>query len=332
MKSYFERFALFMGIGLILYAGVYYGAERLVYRYARFNRFYQIKTSRVPTYDYVILGASHPMPFDYQDMNARLEEMTRLKIINLATPGNGILLNRFILEYFQQEHNVRNILYFLDSFIFYSRAWNEDRFQDVKLFQRAPFDPTLAKMLLRYTFQERIAYTVFLDYISGFSKINNRDRFKPDIREDEAKFERNYRFLKSRDVERIKYLYPSEKVDERVLQQYLNKFVDLIDSLKTQGKTLIIMKPPIPAHIYEMLPQEKVFDERLKVILTLKEVSFYDFSLVANNREYFYDTDHLNRTGVLNFFSNYLKPVLIKHAAPAPIIPSPVAITLRDRA
>ena len=188
MKGYFRRIALFVGIGLILYAGLYYASETLVYRYARTNRFFQINTSKVMTYDYVILGASHPMPFDYQDMNARLEEMTGLRIINLATPGNGIVPNRFVLEYFLEKHKASSVLYCLDSFIFYSRAWNEDRFQDVKLFQRAPFDPILAKMLLCYTYREGIAYSVFLDYASGFSKINNRDRFKPDIREDEAKF------------------------------------------------------------------------------------------------------------------------------------------------
>ena len=332
MKSFFKRIALFVGIGLILYAGVYCASETLVYRYAKTNRFYQIKTSRVETYDWAILGASHPMPFDYQDMNARLEEMTGLTVINLATPGNGIVPNRFVLQYFLQKHNARNVLYCLDSFIFYSRAWNEGRFQDVKLFQRAPLDSTLAKELLGYSFREGIAYTVFLDYISGFSKINNRDRFKPDIREDEAKFERNYRFLKSRDMERIKYLYPSEKVDEQVFQHFLTKFVDLIDFLKTRGINLIILKPPIPSHIYEMLPQESVFDERIKGILTEKGVPFYDFSLVANSRENFYDTDHLNRKGVLNFFSNYLKPVLVKHAAPAPSIPPPAVIPPKDQA
>jgi hypothetical protein len=315
MKSYLKRIAQFVAIGLVLYAGVYYFSETLVYRYGKANRFYQIKTSQISTYDYVFLGASHPMPFDYKDMNARLEEMTGSRIINVATPGNGIVLNRFILEYLLQKRNTRNVVYFLDSFVLYSQAWNEDRFKDVKLFQRAPFDFTLAKMLFNYTFQEGIAYTVFLDYLSGFSKINNRDRFKPDVREDEAKFDRKYRFIASRDMTRIKYLYPSEKIDERVFNKYLKNFLELADSLKAKGIGLIVIKAPIPSHIYAMLPQEKEFDEKIKTLLDEKNVPFYDFSMVANNLEYFYDTDHLNRTGVLNFFEKYLQPVLIRHAA-----------------
>jgi hypothetical protein len=39
-------------------------------------------------------------------------------------------------------------------------------------------------------------------------------------------------------------------------------------------------------------------------------VPFHDFTHVGNDDKLFYDTDHLNRDGVLNFFENSLKPLL----------------------
>jgi len=313
MKSYFKKITLFVLIGLALYAAAYFASEQFVFKYGRANPFFKIRMAKQSIYDYVILGASHPMPFDYKDMNSRLEEIMGAKVINLATAGNGILPNRFIFEYFLSQHEARNLLYFIDSFAFYSKAWNEERFKDVQLFQRAPLDLTLAKMLFSYTFQEGISYSISVDYISGFSKINNRNRFKPDIQEDESRFDRKYTFIRSRDLQRIKYLYPEGKVNEASFKKYLSKFIDFIDFLKGQGVNLIVLKTPIPTHIYKMIPQEKEFDEKIIEILQKKEVPFYDFSLVDNQKEYFYDTDHLNRTGVLNFFNSHLKPALLKH-------------------
>ncbi len=74
---------------------------------------------------------------------------------------------------------------------------------------------------------------------------------------------------------------------------------------------VIVIKTPIPKQFYDMIPHEQKFDERIKEVLAGKGVLFYDFSLVSNEKEYFYNSDHLNRTGVLNFFENHLKQVLI---------------------
>jgi hypothetical protein len=70
-------------------------------------------------------------------------------------------------------------------FAFYSRTWIEDRFGDAKLLRATPFDPGTAWLLWQYSRREGVDPRVAADYLTGFSKINNRDRFKRDAWEGE---------------------------------------------------------------------------------------------------------------------------------------------------
>lgn len=315
MKDHIKKSCWFVAVGLILYTLLFYGAENLVYRYGHSNPFYKIATTERASFDYAILGASHAMPFDFSDVNSYMEERTGTNIINLATPGGGIVYNRFVLDHFLQRNTTKNVLYIIDSFAFYSIQWNEGRFDDIKILRRTPFDPALARLLLAYTRREGVSFRVFLDYVTGFSKINNHDRFEIDMWEGEKKFDRKYRFSRIRDKKRIRYLYPSEKLNEEVLDFYLAKFVDMTDLLESKNINLIVIKTPIPTHIYELIPHEGIFDRNLTQILMAGNIDFYDFSLVNNDKKYFFDTDHLNRQGVMSFFENHLKDILIKSAS-----------------
>lgn len=308
---FLRRASAFVLVGLVLYAGVYAASERLVARYAHRNRFFAVKTAPYAAYDYVILGASHAAAFDYQDMNARLEQMTGARILNLSVVGGGITINRLLLDYFLVAHRTAAVLYVVDSFAFSSRAWNEDRLQDARLFYRAPFDPALARLLL----QEPARRAVALDYITGFSKINNADRFKPDVGDEEARFTRTYHRVQQIDEERIEYLYPpsSDRAAER--PRYLAELDALVAAVQARGIRFQAIKPPIPARVYRMLPDEAAFDAVLTTVLARRGVTLDDFSLVDNGEAFFFDTDHLNRAGVLSFFEHHLKGVLTAAAA-----------------
>jgi len=290
----------------VLYAVVYIAAEQLVYAYAKRNRFYVVKTAPLPQYDYVILGASRALTFDYEDMNAQLEQMTGKHILNLANVGSGVTVNRLMLDYFMMGHRADTVVYVVDSFGFYSRQWNEDRLQDSALFQRAPFDPALVAVLLA----RPEGRAVLLDYVTGFSKINNPNRFAPDINDDEAnKFRKIYRPIKQIDTQRLEYLYP-KTAEPGAYARYLAAFEDLVRSVRQNNMHMLVVKAPLPERIYRALPNEAQFDRDLKAILDRYGVEFYDYSLVDNEDKYFYNTDHLNREGVLNFFEHYLKDVL----------------------
>ena len=128
----------------MLYALLFYAAEQLMRSHGRSNPFFKIATMEQPAVDWLVLGTSHAMPLDFGGFNAVIERETGLRVVNLAAQGTGPLYNRFVLEHFLRDHRARNVLFVADSFAFYSRAWNEDRFADSKLLARTPRDPAIA--------------------------------------------------------------------------------------------------------------------------------------------------------------------------------------------
>lgn len=314
-RRFLRAAALFLLVGMVLYGAVYAGAELLVRHYAQRNRFHVVQTAERTSYDAVILGASHAAAFDYRDMNDRLEEMTGRDVLNLATVGGGVTVNRLLLEYFFEKHSAGSVVYVADSFAFYSREWNEERLQDVELFRRAPWDPRLAWLLLSTPGARREA----LDYVVGFSKINNPDRFEPDLFDAEgSRFDRAYRPVPQIDRQRIEYLFPNgTDLSSPDTRRYFEQFEDLIRIARSHGARMIVVRPPIPERMRAMIPGEDAFDERLGELLAGLDVPLFDFSRVNNDDSLFYDSDHLNRDGALSFFENHLADV-IRAGAGAP--------------
>lgn len=300
------RAALFLAIGALLYAALYAGAEALVYRYSQKNRFFMIASTAAQRYDHVILGASHAMPLDFEDTNREVEKLSGARIMNLSMEGGGVLPNRLLLEYFLARHRAGTVVYIVDSFAFYSAQWNEDRLADAGLLQRAPLDWSLVAALWRHPW----ARPLLPAYLSGFSKINNRNRFQSDIPDAERTlFRRVYRPVAFLDRQRMAYLY-SGKVDPAALARYLEAMRDLIRLAKARGAAFVAIKPPLPERIVAMIQGEAAFDAALKAMLEAEGVKLHDFSRVNNRDAFFYNTDHLNRDGVLAFAKDHLAPLL----------------------
>jgi hypothetical protein len=220
--------------------------------------------------------------------------------------GSGIVPNRLLLDYFLAGHRTRSVVYILDSFIFYSADWNERRLDDAQLFARAPFDPTLGRLML----SEPATRSTGVSYLSGFPKINNPNRFAPDVSDDEAnRFSRVYRPLAQFDQQRLSFLYPNER-DEGTSAAYLAQFEEMARRLRADGVRLLIVKPPIPDRWHRLLPAEQEFDTLLARLAAQQAAAFYDLSGVSNDEAHFYNADHLNRTGVLDFFSRAFAPLL----------------------
>lgn len=306
MPAALRRWPLFIAIGLVLYLGLYFWSEAVLRDHAERNRFYKVATAPLAQYDHVILGASHALPFDYADFNDRLEQASGTTVMNLANEGAGILPNQLILDYFLAGHEAGNVVFFLDSFAFYSPDWNENRL-DSALLLRAPFDPTLVGLLWKYPW----ARDEILPYASGFAKINNKDRFAPDRTEAELiKFEKTYRPIAQIDNQRITYLYP-ETVPPETFEHYLAAFETLIETTQAHGAEFIAIKPPTPPRYRDNLPNEAAFDAAIAEIVASRGITYYDFSATLPDDANYYDTDHLNSTGVAAFidadFANLLR-------------------------
>ena len=300
---------LFIAIGLAIYAGVYYAAERLMLHTGRSNPLFKITAAQDGTVDWVILGASHAMPLDFADFNAHMQGETGLRILNLAAPGTGPLYNRFVLEHYLRNHRARNVLYVVDSFAFYSRTWNEERFADAKLLRRTPFDPEIAASMWHYVRDEGVNPRAVLDYVSGFSKINNRERFQHDIWEGETQFDRVYPSSASAAKKRIAYLYP-DNTAATSLSRYLEEFSTLIATARQAAAGVVVVKMPLPPQYRSQLPDEAAFDEAMSRLLVARAVPLHDFSRTIGESRYYFDTDHLNRDGLTQFFARDLKPIL----------------------
>lgn len=308
VRRFLASAALFTAIGALLYGGLYAWSEQLVWRHARTNKFFLVKSAPPTQYDYVILGASHAAALGYQDMTARLEALTQKKIVNLALVGGGVRVSQLIFNYFLTRHHTHGLVYVVDSFAFYRRTWNEERLQDTRLFLRAPFDLSLAGALL----SDCATRSTGGDFLTGFSKINNKDRFAPDVTPEEStRFNRAYRPVKQIDDQRLEYLYP-QHIDQAVFAHYMAEFEQFLADAQRRGIRVLVVKPPIPERIAERMPSEQEFDTRLRDSLTRLNIPLHDFTHTSNAEKLFYDTDHLNKDGVLQFFETALVPLLVQ--------------------
>ena len=309
-----SRILLFLGVGALLYVIAFLVAERLAYVTGHTNPIFKIDTTSEQDFDWVILGASHAMPLDFDDFNQQMQQETGLKIINLAGPGTGPLYSKFVLEHFLRRHATRNVLYATDSFAFNSSQWNEERLADPKLLARTPYSVPLAINLGRYAEQGRSDPRALLNYATGFSKINNSDRLKPDIWEGEAQFDRVFKPSAVADRKRVDYLYPSMSDDAVTTAKYLGDFAALRKIVQDHGARMAIIKMPLPAPFYKLLPREVDFDQVMEDVSKAESLIFRDFSQSMIDPRFYSDTDHLNRTGVTKFISEYLKPLLVPPA------------------
>lgn len=302
---------LFVTIGLVLYAGAFAAAEALLRRTGEGNPLFKIATADGETFDWVILGASHAMPLDFDGFNATMERETGRRILNLAAPGAGPLYNRFVLEAFLREHRARNVLYVVDSFAFHSRTWNEERFADAKLLRGTPLRAATARLLWVNVQREGVDARALLDYLTGFSKINNRERFERDVWEGAAQFDRVHRPSVSAIEKRIAYLYP-DGTSPQARDRYLGALSSLLALARREGAGAVVIAMPVPPAFRRALPEEAAFEQALKEKLGALQVPYHDFSGgIADPRAYF-DSDHLNRTGLTEFFSRDLRPLLCR--------------------
>lgn len=305
--------ALFLALGLLLYGLLLYAADGLVYRTGKSNPFYKIAIAGQERFDWVILDASHAMPLDFADFNGFMEKETGLHIINLASPGTGPLYNRFVFEQFLAGHRTRNLLYIVDSFAFYQTTWNEERFTDAKLLGRTPFDLTIARRLFTYCLQEGVDFRALLDYVTGFSKINNHERFERDMWEGEKQFDRVFRPSPAMTRSRISYLFPKPPKPAG-LAHYLEVFDGLVTLAQQKGVRVIAIKAPVPPDFRSKIPNEAEFDAAVSGLLATRQVAFLDFSGALPEPGFYFDTDHLNRAGVTELFEKRIKGVLLATA------------------
>lgn len=301
--------ALFVLIGAMIYSALLMGSEWLTYRQGDRNPFFRIITAEQSHHDWIILGASHAMPLDFADTGAMIEAETGLTLRNLAATGTGPLIHRLIAARYLADHDAGGVLIVADGFGFASRQWNEDRLNDGDFMPRIPWDRRLVAIFGR-AMADGLPVTTWLDYVTGFSKINNRDRFARDTWQAAENFARAARPSDLADRQRIDYLYPDAE-NPKMLARYMREMVAIIGLAQAQGAQVVVVRPPLPDRFRNRLPpQEAAFDALLRETLAAQGVTLHDFSTLLPATNLYFDTDHLNRAGVEAWLNNGLGAVL----------------------
>ncbi len=308
--------AAFLAGAVVLWAVLFAAAETWVRHTADQNPVHRIRAAPEAGTDWIVLGASHALPLDFGGFGEEIAAATGLRILNLAAQGTGPLYHRFLAERFFAARRARGVLVVADSFAFDSPKWNEDRFGDRDLLARTPLDgPALGlyARFLRYGVDPR----ALIDYATGFSKINDRDRLKPDRWEGADRFDRTARPSAQADRDRIAYLHPGPP-DPAAQARYLDHLSALVAVAQAAGARVTVIKPPLPARFAALLPDQAIFDAALTARLSGLGVPLHDFTAVLPDPAFYFDPDHLNRAGARAFLEGYLGALLIEGLAPEP--------------
>ncbi|MGB5558635.1 MAG: hypothetical protein WBN04_11565 [Paracoccaceae bacterium] len=299
----------FVGVFLLLYLLAFAVAERTISRSGNASAFQKLWAAQGTKADWIVLGASHALPLAYGDVPDLLAEDTGQTMLVLAEVGAGPLYSRFVLDQALSDVQPRALLYVVDSFAFYSASWNEGRVADRSLLRQTPLRVSTMRTLFRLVLTNGVDPRALLDYMTGFSKLNPPDRFPQDGWQGAEGFDRAFRPSRHATASRISYLYPQPPADEN-LSNYLNVLAGLITKAQTAGLQVQVVKFPIPDSFRDALPNEPEFDRALHETLRALDVPLHDLSAAIVEPKYFFDTDHLNRSGVDELYKSHLLPLL----------------------
>lgn len=299
MKRFFKNIFIFLIVNLLI-------AISLLYYIDKNDSSFSFKQSETESalysmpkdssVDILIMGSSHGRMLTRGICDSITKSYLGKNIVNISKSASGIVPEYEFLKYFYSKNNsCKTILYVIDPFIFYTKKWNEDLY----FLTDEPF---------RFDFFGQIL----------FSKLNN------DVK---------YNYIKSKFLTQWKTFHGSqlpdvtkslEEIDNVAISKrksalyistddsqyilYKQKLIQLINfSQKQNCKLYFILTPTL-------LGDMKGKHDLLNLIAGLKSkgliTDYANYSDLIENPELYYDTDHLNATGIDYFAKNYLKDFL----------------------
>jgi hypothetical protein len=242
-------------------------------------------------FDYVFLGSSRAVPLDKWSNNDTINKYLKIKAINLANQGGGLLNQKIYLSYFFTKKNkTKRIIYFIDPFVI-----NSSFFDYETMFNKEPFRISFlmemikcganSNMLINYI-TSKLSFNPFIN------RINNENFKKHRVTDNEIR-------------QRIAYLYRIK--DRSKIEEQKEKILKILDIAKANKTEVVFILLPT------LLGKELAYDDIMKFLSYLKKnkcYDYYDFSNTMQDASFFRDTDHLNSKGVSFFFRTYLQTTL----------------------
>lgn len=304
-KQFVLKLSIFISINLMVLITALYTSSFYVQRKPYKNSQTDSNLLIMPQHsavDLVILGTSHGRNFARKGNHERVERILGQRVLNLSVGGGGgIIPGKIALDLFYEHNNkTPTVLYFIDSFVFYSRMWNEenDRFA-----QREPF----SLGFLNHLFQNQVDPNVIRNYFR--EKLTYKWLAgKPDTDRILRKMVTRDEISEKRQLEETLYV---DKESASSFQHYAEKLEALVTEAQAHHSNVIFVRPPT------LYGKERGEHRMIALLAQFKRkygVEVYDYSKSMLNYDRFYqdyeDPVHLNTNGVIYFTERYLKPIL----------------------
>lgn len=301
------RIALFLLLGGVLYACLFFWSDRMLRAGATQSPFLAVTTASAEV-DWLILGASHAVPLDTADVPdliaARMGKTTEV----LAAPGIGPFVLRMLAERWFIDHRSRAVLILIDDFGFADRRWNEDRLAEDDLLPKIPADSRTARVLFGAV-ARGLPWQSWLAQVTGFARINDRRRFAAPTWTVADRFDRASRPSAAAIRSRLAFLYPAEG-EGRSIDAGLADLEATVLLARRHGARVVLLRPPLPAPFRAALPEVPGLVSALDALAHRRDVAIIDHSARIPDPRHYFDTDHLNRSGVMLWLDDGLGALL----------------------
>ena len=301
------RIGLFLLIGGALYAGLFQWSDRMLRARPSANPFLAVTTAPAEV-DWLILGASHAIPLASADMPGVIQTRTGKTTQVLAVPGGGPFILRIMAERWFADHRSRGVVIVLDEFGFADRRWNTDRLGDDDLLPKIPADVRTVRVLARAV-PRGLPWQTWLAQVTGFARINDRRRLSPPTWSVEDRFDRSPRLSAGAIRSRVAFLYPGA-ADAWIVARSLDDLEATILLARAQGARAVLMFPPLPDVFRTELPEVPGLASGLADLSGRLGVPLIDHSAAIPELRNYFDTDHLNRSGVMRWLDLGLAALL----------------------
>lgn len=327
MKKFISRILILIIVNIFIYSAV---------MYSLYNKSFLSSACTAPNnekYDFILMGTSHTQGF----YNYIVEGIIPKKMKNLATGAAGVIPEKIFLScFFQASNSTHHIVYFLDPWALYSSRWNEDNY----ILQQEGIELSYLFKLIENKVSTKVVFNYFRDkLIDNYDKYmrklltpkpitveknkfeenlkpNNTENLDKDYAEDQTKKrealmatktpEEQRKANQAEDNQRLEILY-NEGVSDKNFSKYSKHIEQIILLAKKNNAKISFVIPPT---LMGKMPGHDNTIELLSKMKKKYKTEYFDLSTEMQNQDFYWDREHLNRTGVEYFTKNYLKKIL----------------------
>ncbi len=292
------RAATLVALNALVLAALVYASSAYVLRHHWRNWETESDLAIMPArehVDLVFLGTSHARTFSRASNHRRVEMALDRRILNLARGGGGgvVPMRAALSVFFERGNTVDTIVYFIDPWVLYSAAWNEDN----AFYEGEPFSLDFARQVYRYAgargLRDYVLEKLTWSWIDAAPDRTEQDeRIVPARSADAA-------------AKRIANLY-NAGTDPAVFRKYAALLEDLV-VFATARTRLVFVIPPTLLGDEPGTPELRALLKRFR---STYGVPFFDLRDSITTPALFGDHDHLNTRGVTLFAAEFLRPAL----------------------